>query len=58
MDNQDKIDLALRGGLVAKSILQMMTCNSKLEAKFIMQDAIEILTGLDNRIKELPEEGK
>ena len=56
MESKDKVDLAIRAGLVAKSVLQLMACNSKTLAKLIMGETIGYFTDLDKKIKELPED--
>lgn len=55
MEAKDKVDLAIRSGLVAKSILQLMDCNNKILAKMIMAEAIELMTDLDKKIKTINE---
>lgn len=58
MDGRDKVDLALRGGLIAASALQLMHCNSKTLAKLIRNETAKLFMDLDKKIDALPEDTK
>ena len=56
LSGKEKIDLALRAGLVAESVLQLMRIGSKTHAKLILNQTAERFLELDQKIKELPED--
>lgn len=56
LNSKDKIELALRSGMIAKSSLQLLEAKSKIEVKMIRNQTVELLIELDQKIKELPED--
>lgn len=56
LSGKEKIDLALRAGLVAESVLQLMRTGSKTHAKFILNQTAERFMELCQKIKEFPED--
>lgn len=56
MEGKDKIDLAIRAGMIAKTVLQLIPCKSKLRAKLVMAETVDLLMALEKIIKELPED--
>jgi hypothetical protein len=56
MEPKDKIEIALRAGMVASDILELSKSTSKLTAKLILNKAVNGLIELDSKIELLPED--
>lgn len=54
MESKDKVDLAIRGAIIAQAVLKMLGVRSKVHAKVILADLIDHVKTLDAKIKELP----
>lgn len=55
MNNKDKVDLAIRGGLIAHSALHLQTTVSKASAKMVVADLVRLIRELDGKIDTLLE---
>lgn len=56
LNTKDKIDLAIRAGLVAESVLGLMRVNHKDLAKLILNQTGKLFLELDKKIEALPED--
>lgn len=56
MESKDKIEIALRAGMVAADVLELQKTSSKLVAKLTLNQVIKGLIELENKIKSLPED--
>ncbi len=56
MNAKDKVDLALRAALVARSVLQLMNASSKRLAGLIMTETVGLVLDLKEAVKKLPED--
>lgn len=56
MDSKDKIDIALRAGIVAREVLNLVGTSGKFHSKIVMVSVVKAVAELDQKIKSLPEE--
>lgn len=56
LNTKDKIDLAIRAGLVAESVLGLMRVNHKDLAKLILNETGKLFLDLDKKIESLTED--
>ena len=55
MNSKDKVDLAIRGGLIAHSALHLQAAISKASAKMIVCDLVRLVRELDGKIDGIME---
>ncbi len=53
MDSKDKIDLALRGAIIAQAALEMISVGDKVHAKIICANIVDRVVDLDKTILRL-----
>lgn len=56
MESKDKIDIALRAGIVAREVLSLVGTSGKFHAKIVMVSVVKSVMELDQKIQSLPEE--
>lgn len=58
MNSKDKVDIAIRGGMIAHSALHLASTENKKSAKMIVCDLVRLVRELDGKIDSLIEEEK
>jgi hypothetical protein len=56
VNSGDKIEIALRAGIVAGEVLKLQTVSGKLLAKLLLNEVAHSLMELDKKINSLPED--